>query len=583
MALIQPKQLAGQFYEITGSFTGSFIGDGSGLVNIPGTGGGYAQLTITTTSSFNTSDLIGGISQNGKHVVVNNGSSNITITVDNSVNSFYQMIGTGNITFVSGSGRTLTAPNGTTISTQYNGANLSFNGTENILVLGNAGFFFDNSPELRLGDYRIAEQINDPRFPPLTPLNSSSGDYLTVNTSNYIARTQDTWFDLALDLSNLPGTITDYTFYTKRIVPGYSDLAIGLQFTSSVSHSYIQTNARYPLSNGIIPSSKTMAIEIIAKSGSQYVDSVVYKFQVEPTASLISGSTIPLIIDVDQVSLNSPSSSLVFGVPFSPGQLWDENRITLQHVGGTPIEYQREITGNWITSGSIQWVQLRTVAPSGSQLEVAIDGTIPPSTGSNLVTNLGGGQYQMIAGDYTLTLAKEHSPIKTIKKGATTIADNIGAKGLYLYVSNTALTASGQLAQSSTDVDITVESAGPVSSCVKIEGDYITSGGTRVAKHITRLESHKGIDGVNISHTLVLSNSTNNIWFSEMGWEFSTNPTTATSVTALFNVTSSDLENVTQIPLNSLFTIGIFDVWILFFFFKNIKIVYPRQNSLSNR
>ena len=35
MALIQPKQLAGQFYEITGSFTGSFIGDGSGLTNLP--------------------------------------------------------------------------------------------------------------------------------------------------------------------------------------------------------------------------------------------------------------------------------------------------------------------------------------------------------------------------------------------------------------------------------------------------------------------------------------------------------------------------------------------------------------------
>jgi hypothetical protein len=591
MSLIQPKQLAGQYYYITGSFSGDgsgltgisgsegsgfpftgsaeisgslnvdgtttsnyFIGDGSGLTNIPGTGGGIAQLLISTTSSFNTSDLIGGISQNGKHVVVDNGSSNLSITVDNAVNSFYQVIGTGIVTFVEGPGRTLTAPNGSIVSTQYGGASLSFNGTENILILSNTGFFFDTSPEVRIGDYRIAEQINDPRFPPLTPLNSSSGEYLIVNTSNYIARTQDTWFDIALDTSNLPGTITDYTFYTKRIVPGYSDLAVGLQFTSSVTHSYIQTNVRYPLSNGVVPSSKTMAVEITAKSGSQYIDSVVYKFQVDPTASLISGSTIPLIIDADQPS---PSSSLVFGVPFAPGQLWDENRITLQYVGGSPVEYQRETTGNWITSGSTQWVQLRTVAPSSSQLEIVIDGTNQPSTGSNLVTDLGGNQYEMTAGDYTLILAKEHSPIKSIKKGSTVIADNVGAKGLYLYVSNTALTASGELAQSSTDVDITIESAGPVSSCVKIEGDYITSGGTRVAKYITRLESHKGIDGVNISHTLLLSNSTNNIWFSEMGWEFSTNPTTATSVTALFNVTSSNLENVTQIPLNSLFTASI--------------------------
>lgn len=63
MALIQPKQLAGQFYEITGSFTGSFIGDGSGLTGISGSGVGFpftgsagisGSLDIdgTTTSNF---------------------------------------------------------------------------------------------------------------------------------------------------------------------------------------------------------------------------------------------------------------------------------------------------------------------------------------------------------------------------------------------------------------------------------------------------------------------------------------------------------------------------------------------------
>jgi hypothetical protein len=44
MSLIQPKQLAGQFYEITGSFTGSFTGDGSGLTNLP--------ITLTSASGF---------------------------------------------------------------------------------------------------------------------------------------------------------------------------------------------------------------------------------------------------------------------------------------------------------------------------------------------------------------------------------------------------------------------------------------------------------------------------------------------------------------------------------------------------
>ena len=35
MALIKPEQLRSGSYAITGSFTGSFIGDGSGLTNIP--------------------------------------------------------------------------------------------------------------------------------------------------------------------------------------------------------------------------------------------------------------------------------------------------------------------------------------------------------------------------------------------------------------------------------------------------------------------------------------------------------------------------------------------------------------------
>lgn len=191
MALINPKQISGEYYSITGSFTGSFvgdgsgltgisgsggsgfpftgsaeisgslnvdgtttsnyfIGDGSGLTNIPGTGGGVAQLLITTNTSFNTNDLIGGISQNGKHIVVDNGASNITITVNNAVNSFYQKQGTGTITFVSGSGRTLTAPVGQIITAQYNGASLSFNGNENILVLGNSGFFLITLLKLEL-------------------------------------------------------------------------------------------------------------------------------------------------------------------------------------------------------------------------------------------------------------------------------------------------------------------------------------------------------------------------------------------------------------------------------------------------
>lgn len=518
----------------------------------PQSTGTINQLLVTTTSSFSTSDLFNNESQNGKHVVIDNGSNNIFVTCSGEINSFYQKLGTGNVTFVAGTGRTLTTTAGSIIGTQYGGASLSFSGSNDILVLSNTGFFFDESSEIRVGNYQLAQEITKP----LTLQNSSSGEFLSVKTSKYTSRLQDRWFDIGLNATNLSGSVSDYIFKARRIVPGYSNLALGLQFTSSTDNIFLQVDTRQPLSNGKVPDSKTMAVEITAEKDNEYVDSVVYKFEVEPTSSYTSGSVIPLNIDIHPSSSTSPSSSIVFGVPFAPGKLWDENKVTLQYVGGNQVEYQRETTGNWISSGSIQWVQFKTVVSSGSQLEAVIDGPHQPTT-SGLLVRTSGSEWEMDAGDYTFVLAKEHSPIKTIKSGSTVIANSTNAKGLYLDVSNNALTASGEIAQSSNDVEITIESSGPVSSCVKIEGDYITSGGTRVAKHVTRLKSHKGINGVDISHTLILSQNTNNIWFSEMGWEFTTNPSTPTSVTSLFNTSSLNLESVKETSLSTLLTSSI--------------------------
>ena len=48
MALIKPEQLRSGSYTISGSFSGSFFGDGSGLTNLPIDTGSF-----TTTAAFN--------------------------------------------------------------------------------------------------------------------------------------------------------------------------------------------------------------------------------------------------------------------------------------------------------------------------------------------------------------------------------------------------------------------------------------------------------------------------------------------------------------------------------------------------
>ena len=516
----------------------------------PQSTGTINQLLFTTTSSFSTSDLLNNESQNGKHVVINNGSSNIFITCSGEINSFYQKLGTGNITFVAGSGRTLTTTAGSVIGTQYGGASLSFSGSNDILVLSNTGFFFDGSSEIRTGNYQLAQQIAEP----LTLLNSASGEFLKVKTNNYIARTQDRWFNLGLDASNLSGSVSDYTFRARRIVPGYSNLALGLEFTSSTDDIYLQVNTRQPLSNGIVPSAKTMALEIEAIKNNEYVDSVIYQFNVESTGSYTSGTTTSLITDFHSSTLSAGSSSVVFGVPFAPGKLWDEKLVSLETSNGSPIEFQREVTGKWIESGSIQWVQFRTIADSNSQYVIKISGSqVETPTGTPLIQSSSNYAWTMSAGDYTLNLGTgSNSPINSITKGSEIIASSsIHAKGLYLIVSDSAPTASGQLAQfNSSSLTSSVESIGPISSCIKFEGDYTTSGGIRVAKHITRLESHKGKDGVNISHTLVFTEPTNNIWFKEAGWELETPPPS----TSIFNTTASNYETVRTSSMESLST-----------------------------
>ena len=73
--------------------------------------------TITTTSNINLSDLVGtdnDLPQNGKSIIIDNGSTNITVLVDSSDKNIYNIlkVGTGEIEFTINSGRTGVAVSG---------------------------------------------------------------------------------------------------------------------------------------------------------------------------------------------------------------------------------------------------------------------------------------------------------------------------------------------------------------------------------------------------------------------------------------------------------------------------------------
>jgi hypothetical protein len=81
MALIKPEQLRSGLYQISGSFSGSFIGDGSELINLPSP----SQIVFNNiTASVNVGpNTLSVISSSIEFFTINNqGSTTITSNAD---------------------------------------------------------------------------------------------------------------------------------------------------------------------------------------------------------------------------------------------------------------------------------------------------------------------------------------------------------------------------------------------------------------------------------------------------------------------------------------------------------------------
>lgn len=95
------------------------------------------QLTAPS-GNFSTSTLIGvgELSQNGKHIMINNSTNNIIININSDVTASYQKTGTGTVTFTA-TGFTLAAPRTAVINTQYGSASVSYSGSTKIVLVNN--------------------------------------------------------------------------------------------------------------------------------------------------------------------------------------------------------------------------------------------------------------------------------------------------------------------------------------------------------------------------------------------------------------------------------------------------------------
>ena len=227
------------------------------------------------------------------------------------------------------------------------------------------------------------------------------------------------------------------------------------------------------------------------------------------------GERIPVLLDVPAGVVGVVECGVTFGVPFPAGALWDADRVHIVDGAGKPLPHQKEITGRWAPDGSIKWMRFDAfvAAGKGCFVEVA-DAAASPEPPSAVRVSERNGKVVIDTGAARYVLSRGASPIEEIWRDGRRIAW-AGPRGLYV------VDQRGRLATSiAHEETMTIESSGPVSSSVKFEGWYATADGHRLARHVTRVENYAGEPAASVTHTFILTEDSNDVWFREIGWEF---------------------------------------------------------------
>lgn len=227
-------------------------------------------------------------------------------------------------------------------------------------------------------------------------------------------------------------------------------------------------------------------------------------------------------VDVDEANGLPADQRLpvTFGVPFAAGSLWDAGGLKAVDSRGRAVPAQIEVVGRWAPDGAIKWVRVDALPIPRDGLFITRSAVAEPvrdlpsltleRRGDRVVVDTGKARYELGTG---------LSPIVSIRRNGVQVAAAENARGLYV------VDQTGRLAQASADgQSMTVESSGPVAACVRFEGFYRTADGEQLARHITRVELFAGRADAKVTHTLILTRDTNEVWFRDIGWEFAVMP-----------------------------------------------------------
>ncbi len=359
---------------------------------------------------------------------------------------------------------------------------------------------------------------------------------LEVRFDRTVARPGDRWIEgevlIGLPVARLPGLEVSTTLLGADGATLAQTSATPLRQTGRVL-----ADLRTP---GVTEA--TLRVEL-AEGGAQLAQADVALTAQDPAQKLTPGQRIPIALDVPEGAGTVSSWPVTFGLPFAAGTLWSLDGLRLVDAQGRKLPHQMEVAGRWAPEGAIKWVRFDAlVTPAGGCfVEVAPAG--PPYEGPTLsLTPSADGTLTVTNGSWRYVLGRGASPIISAESEGRVFATAEGTRGLFV------IDQQGRTASASAEGEtMLIEASGPVAACVRFEGPYLTEDGEELARHITRVELHAGRPGANVTHTLVLSRDTNEVWFRDIGWELRSDLPGQTS--AIFNVSREDPTQVVTAEL----------------------------------
>jgi hypothetical protein len=368
---------------------------------------------------------------------------------------------------------------------------------------------------------------------PVLPVEAQS--YISTNFNNLAEELFPYW----LENTNYYKSNSDFTLYGDRNsissgkrwaeVIGYLPVSTGTLTVKIYSFDSNDLLIRKDIS---IPSTKDkVLVQIDMKSIG--LDSVRARFELSDSESIcecqFTRESVSLFngsIEVNVDNLNPGENEvLYFSVPFVEGTLWSINNLILVDSNDNQIQSEFEIKNYWAYEGSIKWVGVYSEIPANLTNVYVTTGTRDTLTKLVLVSEVN-NEITINTGLSTWVLDNSASIIKVIS-GET-------VKGLYVIDQNDRL---GQ----HEEISKIIEKQDSVTACIKVEGIYKTNTDIELARHITRFEFFYNQPIVKITHTLVITNDTNDIWFKEVGWELPINVGNNKVVNISTNNTDNDI------------------------------------------